>query len=480
MLLGLAARAAFAPFARRIERAAFDPRAAQERALARILDECAGAELGRRFGLDRVRSLDELARLPPTDYESIREASDRVHRDGARGVFGRSPVVAFALSSGTTGAPKRLPVTLALLASFRWVTLAFQACVVDACGEWDHFARGRQLLLSNPGEIERAPSGLPCGYMSGIVLARAPRILRRRYLPSRPVMREPDWTRKLARICDEARGADVRVIGGFPAALKSLVETALDRFRVSSLREIWPNLRAVLFGGSPLGDGARAHLQRALTGGAPLHFWENYSAIESMFGHSFRRDWPGLAFNPLESVFLFGDSPEPARLRRLDELEAGERAFVFVTTLGGLVNWRMNDAVEITSRRPLTFRFAGRAFDQVSISSERITTADADEAFSAAGSGSDFALWLEEGPPARVVWALPSGGDDDAAALDRALCARNVGYARLRQSGFFAESRVERITVERFRAYRARNLHRGTFKEKKIFRDRSAFEREFG
>src|SRR5581483_305061 len=184
-------------------------------------------------------------------------------------------------------------------ASFRRVTSAFQACVVDACGEWDHFAQGKLLLLSNPGAVERAPSGLPCGYMSGIVLSRAPRLMRRRFLPSERVMSEPDWQRKLARICDEARAADVRVIGGFPAALKSLAETALERFRVTSLREVWPNLRAILFGGSPLSDGARAHLARAFAGGEPLHFWENYSAIEAMFGHSFRHDWPGLVFSPL-------------------------------------------------------------------------------------------------------------------------------------------------------------------------------------
>src|SRR5436305_958351 len=89
LLRTLAARALLTPIARKMERTAFEPRRAQERALARILGECAGSELGRRFGLDRVRTLADLARLPTTDYESLRDASDRVFRDGARGAFRR-------------------------------------------------------------------------------------------------------------------------------------------------------------------------------------------------------------------------------------------------------------------------------------------------------------------------------------------------------------------------------------------------------
>jgi hypothetical protein len=240
----------------------------------------------------------------------------------------------------------------------------------------------------------------------------------------------------------------------------------------------------VFFGGAPLTEAARQRITQTWVGDGPLYFWENYSSIESLFGHSFRRDWPGMIFSPFESVLQFSESADQPSFLRLDELEAGMKVQVFLTNQAGLVNYRMNDVVEILSHRPLTFRFVGRAFDQVSLSYERITTVDADEAFSAFARAfpqaeGDFVLWLEEGPPARVVWALPTAIDGAADALDHALRQRNVSYARLRASGFYAEARVQTIDGSVFRAYRARHLHRGVFKEKKIFQDRSAFDREY-
>jgi len=479
----LAMRAALGPLARRIERAAHHPRPAQEAALHKVLRACAGSTVGARLGLGRVRTLDDLTRLPPSDYQSIRADSDEVWRSGGRGRFGAGPVLALALSSGTTGAPKRIPVTRAFLAAHRRTMFTLQAALLDGFRAWRELAGGRQLLLGNAARVETAPSGVPCGYMSGIVLQSSPRIMRRGFLPSPEILDEPSWQRRLQRILDEARGADVRLIGAFPAALKSLTEAARARFGVDTLDQVWPNLRVLFFGGAPLGGPLRDELGRRCRRDGRILFWENYSAIEALFGHGFRPDWPGLVFSPFESVFLFSEA-EHGPLRTLDALEEGGRYHVFVTNQGALVNYRMGDLVEITSRRPLTFRVAGRAVDQVTILHERITTAQAERAFAEAlprAPSLDFALYLRAGEPHRVVWVLPWEAEPaQLAALDGALGRANLDYGRLRQSGAYGDAAAERLEPPRFAAYREAHLHAGTFKEKKIFADRAAFSREYG
>jgi GH3 auxin-responsive promoter len=480
----LAMRAALTPLARRVERAAQDPRPAQEAALKKVLRACAASTVGARLGLPRVRTLEDLTRLPPSDYESIRADSDEVWRAGGRGRFGAGEVVALALSSGTTGAPKRIPVTRAFLAAHRRTMFTLQATLLDGSNAWRALAGGKQLLLGNSPRVETAPSGVPCGYMSGIVLGSSPRLMRRAFLPSPQILEEPRWERRLARILDEARGEDVRLIGAFPAALKNLTEAARARFGVDTLDRVWPNLRVLFFGGAPLSQPLRDELARRCRRDGEILFWENYSAIEALFGHGFRADWPGLVFSPFESVFLFAESATGTPLLPLDALEEGGRYHLFVTNQGGLVNYRMGDIIEVTSRRPLTFRVAGRAVDQVTLHHERITTPQAERAFAEGAPRApslDFALYLDEGPPCRVVWVLPWDADGTlVAALDAALGRANLDYARLRQAGVYGDAAAERLDAAGFAAYRDAHLGAGTFKEKKIFGDRATFRREYG
>ncbi|MGO8996526.1 MAG: GH3 auxin-responsive promoter family protein [Polyangiaceae bacterium] len=469
----------------RFERAAFDPLPAQKEALRKILQECATSELGARFGLDRVRSVDDMRSLAPTDYDSIRDASDRVYAHGrsAGAVFGRSAPLAFAMSSGTSGAPKRFPVTAAWLAAYRRSMLTMNAALLETSGAYEHFLGGRRIFLANSPYLETAPCGLPCGWMSGILFERAPWAMRRAFLPSVETLKEPDWEKKIRRLLEEARHADVRVAVGFPAGLRSFTEIALSHFGVRTLSEVWPNLRAVFFGGSSFSTAGRDALRRAWRGSdsKPFCSWENYSSTETLFGHAYREDWPGLVFSPFESFYQFKTSPDDTRFYQLHELEEGGLYHVFVSTQGGLVNYRMRDVVEITSRRPLTFRFSRREHDQVTIMGERITSRDAATAHATVmgplGRGAeDYALYLEEGSPCRVVWVLPCR--DDVAlldALDHALRNENTNYGSFRSSSFYGPPRAEIVSASVFHEYRERHLSRGTFKEKRIFQTRDAF-----
>lgn len=490
-------RAITAPFAKRVERAAMDPRMAQEKALTRILGVGRDSALGRRFGYDRVSRLEDMKRLPFTEWSDYRDDVERVfvHGDAARNVFGKSPVVAIAFTSGTSAAPKRYPVTKATIASFRRSVMDIQGCVLTEFQAWGDLTTGKQIGLANAALTEKAPCGLPCGHMSGILTAASPKWVKRRLLPTETVMQEAKWEARMIRLLEEARGQDVRYVGGFTAALKSFAEVAIRHLGVNSLDQVWPNLRMLSFGGAPLSESTRSVLREMFVGGSrgPLFFVENYSSVEGMHGHTFRRDWPGLAWSAYENVYLFTEPGNDAKALLLHELEAGMRVSIAVTNPTGLVNYRLGDLVEITSHRPLTFRVVGRTYDQVTLSYERFTTDDIESAYSTFRHGRaeapmDYAFWLSEGPPARVIWGLPKLGSASVDAttanlgreLDAALRAQVVCYDELRRIGFYAAPIVEEVSNDIFGDYRFQNLHKGAFKEKKMFQDRGSFEREYG
>jgi hypothetical protein len=488
-----------------VERAAFEPRPAQARAFEKVRVACAASEVGRRSGLQRARTLEDLRDLPASTYETIRDLAARVYEqgdpDGA--LFGGSGAVAIATTSGTTGAAKHIPISRALLASYRRSTRALGAALLHANSAWASAFAGKRLLLANSPETEIAPSGLRCGTMSGIVFTESPWLLRRTYLPRVETLKIPSWEARMIAILEACRGEDVRVIAGMPAGLKSLTEIALEHLGVDHLREAFPNLFAAFFGGTYLLEPARRYLARAWMGehGPPLRFLENYSAVEAIVGHGFYPTWSGLVFDAYESVFQFRSPGESGDFLQLHELEPGRRYAIFLTTQGGLVNYRMNDVLEITSVAPLTFRFVGREHDEISLEGERFTPLQVERAharvFGEHGgrqAAIDFVVWLEDTQPRRVVFGLPDVApwvltraptaapprEDLARRLDEALQRENVTYAELRGTGFYADARVESIPATAFASYRHRHLPRGTFKEKRLFADRATFLSEFG
>ncbi|HTL11874.1 MAG TPA: GH3 auxin-responsive promoter family protein [Bdellovibrionota bacterium] len=491
--VGLGLRAAWGPKLAEVDFSALDPAAAQERAFRRILAECGAGEAGRAWGLHEARSFRDLRFLPTTDSKSLAPWVARVREGGraASGVFGRSLPLALGQTSGTTGEPKRFPITREFLASYRRSSERMNAAWVAHTGRWDHVALGLSLMLTARPEAGRGPGGLPEGFMSGIMAEAVPLWIRHRTLPSRRLMREGEWDTKLDRVLDQARGRNVQLVAGVPPLFLAFAERALERFGAASLREIWPELRTFYFGGMALSSRLEATLRR-VWGRDDLIFWEMYAATEGQFGHRWRGDLPGMVFTSLENVFLFSETPG-GPLVALDEVRAGRRYGVVVTTPGGLVNYRMGDVVEILSERPLTFRVCGRENEEISLAGEKIATEQTEKALEWAVGRvgqrfSDYVLWAEEGRPHRLVWGLPSNGSDDtpagpelAVALDEGLAAANPTYAEMRKQDFlFRAPRVVTLPPNLFTQYRDRNLDRGQFKGRRLFRDEVGFRTEYG
>ena len=153
----------------------------QARLLGRLLESAAETAFGRDFGLARARTIQDLrSALPIAGYERVAPYVERVTRGETEALFERGTRVhMFALTSGTTGTPKRIPVTDALLKDYRE---GWQIWGVHALEDhYDAFG-ARILQIASRLDEQATPAGIPAGAMSGLTVAAQPPAVRWLYV----------------------------------------------------------------------------------------------------------------------------------------------------------------------------------------------------------------------------------------------------------------------------------------------------------
>ena len=457
----------------------------QQRLLERLLACNQGSAFGRDHGLGKVRTYrDFVSALPIADYERQRPYVDRVMAGEVEAMFAPgTELVMFAVTSGTTGNPKHIPVTRRFLSDYRRGWNLFGVRAFD-----DHPACWlRKILTISSSACERvSPGGLPCGSISGMLSREQKWIVRQMYPvppavadipdaevklyaflrcaiahdPGMLVTANPSSAIKLAEMavaCAERVIRDVRdgtltppgelpasVAGRLrfrprPAAARRL-EEVVRRHGELSPKHFWrlgllmhwtggtvglylPRVRR-FYGDVPIRDigllASEGRLSVPLADGTPAGAAE----ITSNF----------LEFVPAEQV----GSPRPDVLRA-HEVEVGGEYFVVLTNWAGLWRYHIDDRVRVTARvgESPVIEFLSRGLHTCSITGEKVTEHQAVQAMRQAvcelGSGPE--TFVLQGhfadPPYYELFVEPVAGVDlqaTALALDRGLRRLNVEY----------------------------------------------------
>ena len=476
--------------AQRVLRSMWRPREAQADAFGRLRRLLRGTEIAARTGFDRCRTLEDCRRLPVSNAESLRPLFDRVFEQGdpARRIFGRSKVLGFSRTSGTSGASKHIPMNAAYLASLDRTLLRMMASHTFSSGEWKTMLRGKRVLLGSRPRCGTSPTGLPICDISGLIPTRSWWSTRWLFTPRHRDLWIEDWATKAELILDQADGKEVVAITGIPALAMDFVRRVRARYGVEHLDTVWPHLTRYVYGAVHLTAEQRAQLRDDWFASAPpLNFFETYFATEAPLAFSFEPNQDGLALNTLENLYLFRAYSSDASFLFAHELEEGQQYGIYVTTPGGLVHYHMGDRIEAVSTQPLRIRVTGREVEELSLTGEKITTAQIDLALNEVGLGATRlgphwpAVWAEQEERPYMVWGLPEFASDRsaeewAARLDQALARLNVLYHEaLVQEAVVAPSRVEFLPVATFDSYRDSQLGIGQHKPKRIFRSRADF-----
>ena len=509
------------PHRRALHIACTDVKRSQEQVLAGILSSAAHTVFGRMHGFSSMASpADFQSGVHANTWEDLRPFVDRHEQGEADVLFAGKPLF-YATTSGTTGEPKRVPVTEA----YR------RDCYNGLSDVWLHsmfednpgFMNGFDLSMVGKTVEGRTQDGTAVGSLSGQLNGYMPALVKKfriipfaafdiDHYPSKYyallrialacplrwiVAPNPSTLLELARF-GQARAEDlIRDIADgtlrddlqISPDIRRAVERRLrrDRRRATALEKMaagddsftprgwWPTLQVVNTWKS---GNAALYLRRA----RPLFpettaFREfGYVATEARAGIVLRNDQEAsiLTGHLLFFEFVHASDLDSATRRFLlcHELQAGEQYGIFVTTPAGLYRYDMNDIVRVEGfwgTFPMV-RFVQKGAGVTSLTGEKLTESQylvaMEEALAAAGGTAAFHIAFAD-PAAgcyKVFAELDADGVDRdalAAALDLRLCNLNPEYRAKRASNRLGTPSVVALPTGAFLQFKESRLARG-------------------
>lgn len=425
---------------------------AQKEQLRSLLRTASETEWGAQFGFPAIDGYREFSRRVPVSGERRLEKLVNALKEGEAGIAWPGSIRRFAVSAGTTGSGKHLPVTPERLRSDRRF---MRKILFSYLRQRPAFWRVTGSQLSIPGSLETRGS-LELGEISAFTALNAPALLRPlQVIPPAEAVRI-SLSEKLDRVVERAEFLSPRVISAAPSWLLTLFERALRKSGRDTVRELWPRLRLLVCGGVKL-SSYRARLEELL-GERPPDFIETYGASEGYFAYTDRlgkREMRLVADNGIFYEFIPDPLPETeaAGIQQclpLWEVETGVPYGLVVTTNAGLWRCPVNDVVEFTSLHPPRMVVRGRLSEMLDDYGEALALWEAEEALAEASSEMDlragaFAILAflpgESGSP-RHRWYLQLYApvhrqtvERLAARIDEKLRHRNRHYDIRRESG---------------------------------------------
>jgi hypothetical protein len=490
----------------------------QRELLAGLMRAAEGTDFGRDYNFSHLRRYEDFASAVPVGgFEDRRPYLDRVFAGRPEALLPPDdPVLMFAVSSGTTGTPKHIPVTAGFLDDYRRGWNLFGLKVLR--DHPDGWLRKIVTVVGSCGE-HVSPAGLPCGCIGGLLAGTQKWIVRKMY----PV---PAAACRLAEAGDRyyaAARASLAHDAGIlttanPSSAIRLAETAVERGE-AIIRDVRDGTITL-----PSGRAAPAELARAFRPDpaaarrleriaaergslAPRHVWRPacltmwtggtvglfLPRVRELYGDVPIRDIGLLASEGRMSVPLADGTPAgvaeitsnvlefiPAEQIESDEpevlpawkVDAGGEYFLVLSNRSGLWRYSIDDRVRVTGHfgRSPVFEFLSKDLHTCSMTGEKVTEHQVVAAMREAGRrlGRAVELFVVEGhfwptPHYRLHVELPDNVDERALAerFDAALRSLNVEYEAKRSSRRLAPVEVVRVPAGTFGLLEARKTAAG-------------------
>lgn len=445
-----------------------DVQTAQIRILEKLLQQSAGTAYAKHLGLGPNMSYDEFkANVPMCTYDDLTPWVERC-KSGEPDVLWPGFVRRFAVSAGTSGHGKHIPITDERLADDLIFMRRVMRLVLNDNPDPGLFL-GRHVALS--GSVEKI-NDADYGEISGMLACASPKWIRLWHTICPEKAAQMSWPDRFESIVTRSMHSDVRVISGVPSWLLILFREVSRRRRLP-INHVWPNLRLIITGGVAL-SGYHDILQNELEY-LPVRYLENYGASEGY--HSF--DW-----YENESMLLQYDMNtfyELAPLNRdgsgsllhhigtdLTPLWAATPGVNFglvVSNRSGLWRYLTNDIVQFVESSTLRIMVVGRLTDMTDTFGEALSASDVRTALANIKSTAAISqvhiksTWAGDPSIPRHDWilvdpdygkptALLSADQSLAEEIDTSLKSINRHYSIRRETGALGLPNVKVIGLE--------------------------------
>ncbi len=438
------------------------PKRQQEKVLKKLLKKARFTQFGQKFHFDDmllakspVKLFQE--RVPTYDYNTIYKDWWHKTLEGIPDVCWPGKIKYFALSSGTSeAASKYIPITNDLMAGNRIVMIkqllslrTYQNIPVRSLGKgW--------LMLGGSTDLQKGP-GYYSGDLSGITAKKVPFWFSPFYKPGRKIARTKDWNTKIEAIVEQAPNWDISFVVGVPAWIQMCMEKIIERYKLKTIHDIWPNLAFFVHGGvsfEPYKQGFNKLI------GKPLTFIETYLASEGFIAYQDRQHAKGMKLALNDHIYFefvpFNDRnfdhegnlvPNPETLM-IDEVQEGKDYAILLSTSAGAWRYLIGDTVRFVDKARSEIIITGRTKHFLSLVGEHLSVDNMNKAIQLVSQELKISI------PEYTVAGIPQGlffahqwwiaCDDQvdleliASKIDEKLCDLNDDYAVERKSALKA------------------------------------------
>jgi hypothetical protein len=363
------------------------PRRQQLRVLRKLLKKARFTEFGQTYRFDEIllskHAGKKFQQLVPTyDYNKIYDAWWHKTLEGRPDICWPGKIKFFALSSGTSeSASKYLPITNDLMRGNRIVMIkqlltlrTYHDIPVKSIGKgW--------LMLGGSTDLQKGP-GYYAGDLSGITAKKVPFWFSPFYKPGKKIARTKDWNSKIEAIVEEAPNWDIGFVVGVPAWIQMCMEKIIERYKLKSIHDMWPNLAFFVHGGvsfEPYKKGFEKLVAK------PLTYIETYLASEGFLAYQNRQFAKGMHLSLNDHIFFEfipfndknfdsdGNIAENPEVLMIHEVEEGKDYAILISTTAGAWRYLIGDTVRFVDKERCEIIITGRTKHFLSLVGEHLS-----------------------------------------------------------------------------------------------------------
>ncbi len=378
----------------------------QMKVLKKLLRKATFTEFGQKFRFDEIlmsrqpdKKFQEL--VPVFDYNKI--YTDWWHRtlENKTDVCWPGKIKYYALSSGTSeSASKYIPITTDLLHGNK-MTMIKQLLTLRHYQDLPVKSIGKGWLTIGGSTHLQKLQGYYAGDLSGITQLKAPFWFQPFYKPGKKIARNRDWDKKIDEIVKKAPRWDIGFIVGVPAWIQLMMEKIIERYKVETIHDIWPNLAFFVHGGvafEPYKKGFEKLLAK------PLIYIETYLASEGFIAYQDSQYTKGMKLVTSEHIFhefipfdehnfdTDGNLLQNPQVLMLHEVEEGKNYALLISTSAGTWRYLIGDTVRFVNRDKAEIIITGRTKHFLSLVGEHLSVDNMNKAVRQAGEEMNISI----------------------------------------------------------------------------------------
>jgi hypothetical protein len=363
------------------------PKRQQINVLKKLLRKARFTAFGQQYQFDQIlmsrhpgKKFQEL--VPTFNYNKIYKSWWHQTLEGKPDICWPGKIKYYALSSGTSeAASKYIPVTNDLLRGNK-VVMIKQLLSLRTYEGIPYSSIGKGWLTLGGSTDLQKEAGYYAGDLSGITQKKAPFWFQPFYKPGKKIARQKDWNKKLNEIVEKAPEWDIGFLVGVPAWIQMCVEMIVERYKLNTIHDMWPNLAFFVHGGVSF-EPYKMGFEKLL--GKPITYIETYLASEGFIAYQDRQYAQGMRLVTSEHIFMEfvpfddtnfdadGEMVENPEALMIHEVEEGKDYALLISTTAGTWRYLIGDTVRFTDKERCEIIITGRTKHFLSLVGEHLS-----------------------------------------------------------------------------------------------------------